>query len=190
MNKFKKSQVLMLALLAALLIVAPFLSSSLRPTYLYFLFNLLIIALGAEAGLLSAAFSKPQEDKRHATSLITPKPEASIEFEPKVATPASTQNKRKVVEKSANHKIVCAAVNVDYKVKKCPSTPSLFFIGENEVSEDVAMVYEEEGEEFGGLSGQELYTKAETFISNFYRQLKMQREDSWKRIHGFYQKAY
>nr|POF25078.1 hypothetical protein CFP56_78151 [Quercus suber] len=195
----------MLFLLAVLLIITPLLSSSLRPTYLYFIINILIIALGAEAGLLSS-FSKPSEDRKQ-TVLAAPKPLASSEVSPdngvvrtinidKVVAPASTEKKAKVVEKSASEKFV-GCVKID-KVTKCPSMPSLFFIGGGESeAEDVAEeAYAEEevkGEEKDGeeeVSGQELFTKAETFIGNFYKQLKMQREDSWKRIHGFPQKAF
>lgn len=192
----------MLFLLAVLLIITPLLSSSLRPTYLYFIINILIIALGAEAGLLSS-FSKPSEDRKQ-TVLAAPKPLASSEVSPdngvvrttndKVVAPASTEKKAKVVEKSASEKFA-GSVKID-KVAKCPSMPSLFFIGGGESeAEDVAeeAYAEEEGEEKDGeeeVSGQELFTKAETFIGNFYKQLKMQREDSWKRIHELYQKAY
>ena len=61
MNKFKKSQVLVLSLLTILLIIAPLLSSSLRPTYIYFIINLHIIAHGAGAGVLSF-FANPSSD--------------------------------------------------------------------------------------------------------------------------------
>ncbi|KAJ9182625.1 hypothetical protein P3X46_006600 [Hevea brasiliensis] len=195
MSKFKKSQIVMLSLLVALLFVTPLLSSSLRPKYLYFIINLLIIALGAEAGLLSAVFSNPLEDKKHAVP-VSIKPqvtasEASSSPGAKEGGPACSEKKATVVEKSASEKIVSSA-KVE-KVKECPSSPSLFFIGGGETEvEDVANEEQEEEkeEEVGGLSGQELFTKAETFIGNFYKQLKMQREESWKRIHGFYQKAF
>ena len=194
----------MLFLLAVLLIITPLLSSSLRPTYLYFIINILIIALGAEAGLLSS-FSKPSEDRKQ-TVWAVPKPLASSEVSPdngvvrttndKVVEPASTEKKAKVVEKSASEKFV-GSVKIG-KVTKCPSMPSLFFIGGGEseaedVAEEACAEEEVKGEEKDGeeeVSGQELFTKAETFIGNFYKQLKMQREDSWKRIHGFYQKAF
>lgn len=39
------------------------------------------------------------------------------------------------------------------------------------------------------LSSEELYTKSESFIGNFYRQLKMQREDSWNRLCGIYKRS-
>ncbi|KAJ9153818.1 hypothetical protein P3X46_027219 [Hevea brasiliensis] len=188
MSKFNKSQILMLSLLVALLFVTPLLSSSLRPKYLYFILNLLIIALGAEAGLLAAAFSKPLEDKKHVDPVSTKPqvtaPEAPSYPEAKAGLLAFSENKNKVVEKSASEKIV-SSVKVE-KVKKCPSMTSLFFIGGGETEvEDVAAEEEEEGEEegVGGLSGQELFTKAETFIGNFYKQLnakgKALEEDSW-----------
>ncbi|GAY65911.1 hypothetical protein CUMW_244680 [Citrus unshiu] len=188
---FKKSQILMLSLLASLLIITPLLSSSLRPTYLYFVFNILIIALGAEAGLLSSGPSKPPEDHKNAQGASTDDEATKAGASP----PNSEIKKVKAVEKSASEKI-SGAVKVN-KLKKCPSTPSLFFIGsgETETADDHQVLgdglYEEkEEEEVGGLSGQELFTKAEMFIGNFYKQLKMQREDSWKRIDGFYQKAF
>lgn len=190
---FKKSQILMLSLLASLLIITPLLSSSLRPTYLYFVFNILIIALGAEAGLLSSGPSKPPEDHKNTQGASTDDGATKAGASP----PNSDIKKVKAVEKSASEKI-SDAVKVN-KLKKCPSTPSLFFIGsgETETADDHRVLgvglyeeKEEEEEEVGGLSGQELFTKAEMFIGNFYKQLKMQREDSWKRIDGFYQKAF
>lgn len=191
---FKKSQILMLSLLASLLIITPLLSSSLRPTYLYFVFNILIIALGAEAGLLSSGPSKPPEDHKNAQGASTDDEATKAGASP----PNSEIKKVKAVEKSVSEKI-SGAVKVN-KLKKCPSTPSLFFIGsgETETADDHRVLgvglyeekEEEEEEEVGGLSGQELFTKAEMFIGNFYKQLKMQREDSWKRIDGFYQKAF
>ncbi|XVF03805.1 hypothetical protein REPUB_Repub05bG0024500 [Reevesia pubescens] len=188
MNKFKKSQILILSLVATLLFIAPLLSSSLRPTYLYFVLNLLIIALGAEAGLLSA-FSRPAYVAAKPVTTQETKAAESKDDQKQVAPTSNEEKKAKVVEKSASEKIAGTMIKVD-KVKKCPSTPSLFFIGSGE-TETVEVVdeehdQEEEEEVVGGLSGQELFAKAETFIGNFYKQLKMQREESWKKIHGFY----
>ncbi|MBA0733795.1 hypothetical protein Gogos_017773 [Gossypium gossypioides] len=193
MNKFKKSQILTLSIVAALLFIAPLLSSSLRPTYLYFILNLLIISLGAEAGL-GSVFSRPSYAA--ARPVTTQEAKGSVESTDVAAPTASTEKKgNKVVEKSVSEKkIIVGSIKVD-KVKKCPSTPSLFFIGSGETEaeavnrEELEMEEEEEGD-VGGLSGPELFTKAEIFIGNFYKQLKMQREESWKKIHGFYQKAF
>lgn len=206
MAKPKNSEILKLSFMATLLIISPLIPTSLRPTYLYFLFNLLIIALGAEAGLLSF-FSKPSEDKKPIT--IPPKPTAAANTvrssAPNEVPPNSSignidsecgEKRPKVVEKCSSEKIVGVANKVSHKVKKCASTPSIFFIGgggawdeaEEVVDEDESSDEEKEKEE--EVKGKELFTKAETFIGNFYKQLKMQREESWKRIHGFYQKAF
>ncbi|KAG8502785.1 hypothetical protein CXB51_000586 [Gossypium anomalum] len=195
MNKFKKSQILTLSIVAALLFIAPLLSSSLRPTYLYFILNLLIISLGVEAGL-GSVFTRPSYAA--ARPVTTQEAKGSVESTNVAAPTASTEKKgNKVVEKSVSEKkIIVGSIKVD-KVKKCPSTPSLFFIGSGETEaeavnrEELEMEEEEEEEgDVGGISGPELFTKAEIFIGNFYKQLKMQREESWKNIHGFYQKAF
>ncbi|KAK6946983.1 Protein of unknown function DUF761, plant [Dillenia turbinata] len=204
MDKAKKSQLLKLSLIAILISITPLLSHSLRSTYLYFIINLLIIALGAEAGLLSS--SRPPEDKR--PLLSPPKPDSPSEtstasnndnsvggssgaIDKVVITSESNEKKAaKAVEKCGSEKIVGSTKM--HKVRKCPSTPSLFFIGSAEpetVQDMVVEDNEEEVEEVGGLSGQELFTKAEIFIGNFYKQLKMQREDSWKRLHGFIKRS-
>lgn len=76
-------------------------------------------------------------------------------------------------------------------IKKSPSMPSIFFIDQPEdrgVHEDVDDG--DDGEEVGEENGQELFHKAETFIGNFYKQLKMQREDSWKKLHDFCHKTF
>nr|DAD20418.1 TPA_asm: hypothetical protein HUJ06_021881 [Nelumbo nucifera] len=210
MDKFQKSQIAKVSFIAILLLITPLLSTSMRPPYLYFLMNLLIIALGAEAGLLSSS-STPQQDKKpDHYAVVAPKPSAvfasvvAAEASPEKMTSINTNSKvaiggkevtdcterksYKAIEKSASEKIV-TVVTVQ-KVKKCPSMPSLFFIGGGEAEAEEMTEDDEEEDEVGGLSGQELYTKAETFISNFYKQLKIQREESWKKIHGFYQKAF
>ncbi|KAK9155611.1 hypothetical protein Sjap_003091 [Stephania japonica] len=184
-----------------------------RPPYLYFLLNLLIIALCAEAGLLS--FLNPSSHEKKNTRLlgssVAPKfpikeandghdatvvqkvvesslPNAGIDHQKKKAP--------KTIDKSVSEKIVMVSATV-LKVRKCPSMPSLFFIGggEGEADEGKDKYWEEEADVDdemmeGTLTGQELFAKAETFIGNFYRQLKIQREESWNRIHGFYHKAF
>ncbi|KAK8706011.1 hypothetical protein V6N13_049593 [Hibiscus sabdariffa] len=186
MNKFKKSQILILSVVAALLFVAPLLSSSLRPTYLYFVLNLVIISLGAEAGL-GSVFTTP--------SYAAAKP-VTTQDDPKQVDPTASSEKKgkKVVEKSVSEKrINVGSIKAD-KLKKCPSTPSLFFIGNEEteheaVNRDELEDEKEEGD-VGVLSGPELFAKAEIFIGNFYQQLSMQREESWNKNNGFYQKAF
>ncbi|KAF7815851.1 DUF4408 domain protein [Senna tora] len=161
MNKFNKSQLLVLLVIILLLIITPFLPSSLKPTFLYFIFNLLIITLGAEAGLLSA-FPRPNlEDKKFSAS-------ASIIAIPEKREGSTSSSGSSALELSENKpKIVVE------KEKKCPSMPSLFLV---EAKAELEAEAEAEDNDIGGINGQELFAKAETFIGNFYRQLKMQRD--------------
>ena len=181
MNKFMKSQVLVLFVLALLLAITPLLPSSLRPTYLYFIFNVLIIALGAEAGLLSA-FSKPLEDKKQPQKPVLPPeviPEKSDASSMIGGSDVSEHNEKKpkVIEKFASER-VSGVTKLD-KEKKCPSMPSLLSIGGEEADAEVMEEELEAEDEIGGVNGQELFAKAETFIGNFHKQLRMQREESW-----------
>ncbi|KAM3302536.1 hypothetical protein P3S67_017038 [Capsicum chacoense] len=173
MGKIMKSQILKLLLISTLVLIIPLISSSQRIPYLYFIVNLLIISLGADAGLISF-FSKSQNDEKN--SSISPH--------------TTTINKQqifvpKVVEKCDYEKIVGVTklVEKDHEVKlqKSP-TPSLFFIGSGEDFSEVIEEEEEEVEE--EISEQELFNKAEIFIGNFYNQLKMQREKSVESLKG------
>lgn len=205
------SQMLKLSLIASLLVVAPLLSSSLRGTYLYFIFNLLIIALGVEAGLLSSSSSNTPVNYYKKTNTPVEVPQKQTETSGRhalVLKATSTADKKgictdqlmtvpqkeqeKVVEKCSSAKVFSSVVKV-HKIKKCPSTPSIFFIGGVEAEAEELEVscqndHLNQVEELDEVvpSGQELYNKAETFIGNFYKQLKMQREESWQRIHGLY----
>ncbi|KAK8622938.1 hypothetical protein V6N13_117835 [Hibiscus sabdariffa] len=195
MNKFMKSQLLILSVVAALLFIAPLLSSSLRPTFLYFVLNLVIISLGAEVGL-GSVFSNSRPSYVAARPVTTNVAKGSVESKDdskQVAPTAGGEKKgKRVVEKSVSEKKINVGSVKANRVKKCPSTPSLFFIGNGETEPEgvTGEELEEEEEDVGVLSGAELFAKAETFIGNFYQQLNMQREESWKKIHGFYQKAF
>ncbi|CAL5190638.1 unnamed protein product [Lathyrus oleraceus] len=182
MNKVDKSQVIILSFIAFLLVITPLLPSFLRPSYLYLIFNILIIALAAQSGLLSA-FSEPSEDKKHHVSVSSKQKHALQKLEENEASTINNENsvseeqkvkKPKVVEKSAYEKkvVFVGESKVDNKVKKCPSMPSLFYIENGEEDEEV-----EVEDEICGVNGQELFAKAEAFIGNFYKQLKMQREE-------------
>ncbi|KAL4269863.1 hypothetical protein GQ457_01G006550 [Hibiscus cannabinus] len=195
MNKFKKSQLLILSVVAALLFIAPLLSSSLRPTFLYFVLNLVIISLGAEAGL-GSVFSRPSYVAAKPVTTEVAKGSVESKDDSKQVAPTAGGEKKgkRVVEKSVSEKKINVGSIKANRVKKCPSTPSLFFIGNGETEPEGVtgeeLEEEEEGGDVGVLSGAELFAKAETFIGNFYQQLNMQREESWKKIHGFYQKAF
>ncbi|KAL5101284.1 hypothetical protein RYX36_005611 [Vicia faba] len=190
MNKIDKSQLIVLSFLAFLLVITPFLPSSLRPSYLYLIFNILIIALAVQAGFLSA-FSDHSEDKKHHVSVCSKQKHTMQEPKEKEATTTNINSanfiseeqkvkKPKVVQKSSSKKkVVCVGESKVDKVKKCPSKPSLFYIEDGEEDSEVKNNEEVEVEdEICGVNGQELFAKAEAFIGNFYKQLKMQREES------------
>ncbi|WVY89219.1 hypothetical protein V8G54_034733 [Vigna mungo] len=180
MKTFNKFEVVMLFVLALLLGITPLLPSSLRPTFLYFIFNVLIIALGAEAGLLSV-FSKPLEDTKQHVSVTLPevyepqeeKEEKEEAFNITGGSGASdhSEMKAKVVEvlafDASDEKIVVGVSEVD-EVKNCSSMRNLLIIGGGE--------NEQIDEEIETANEQELFAKAEAFIGNFYKQLKMQKE--------------
>lgn len=69
-------------------------------------------------------------------------------------------------------------------VEEAEERPSIFFIEDQDEEEE-----DDEDEEESGDHG-ELFHKSETFIGDFYKQLKMQREESWKKLHDIYQKAF
>lgn len=178
MAKFKRSELAKIALIASLVLIAPLLSTSMRPPFLYLLLNLLIIFLGAESGILKA-FSNPPDEKKPMAAA----PVATAEASYGKSTVELSAVEKPVVEKNA------VAVKA-HKVKKCPSMPSLFFIGSNEVEDFEEEEEDEEENDIYEDEGQELFAKAEMFIGNFYKQLKIQREESWKKIHGLYQRAF
>lgn len=170
MEKIKRSQLAKIALIAAFLLIAPLLSTSMRPPFLFLLLNLLVILLGVESGVLETFSSPPDEKKPMAASPVAAAAEQS----------SGRSDELPEVEKNA------AVVNA-HKVRKCPSTPSLFFVGSG--SSEVEKFEEEEEEDGYGDEGQELFLKAEMFIGDFYKQLKIQREESWKKIYGLYHRA-
>ncbi|KAL2927046.1 Laminin subunit beta-4 [Bienertia sinuspersici] len=200
MANFKKTQLLTLSLIATLLSFTPLLSSSFRSTYLYFIINVLIVVLGFQAGILSPPSSTSSSSNRDlevdkkSTNINT-----KMDNEEDNNNNEVSREKIFVVENYVPEKILACVDEVKKMIKKCPSTPSLFFIGGNEnenenENENVVesllaeekQIQEENGEEKGIYDDEEeeeLFEKAETFIVNFYKQLKMQREESWKNFH-------
>lgn len=184
MEKFQMTQCAKIVLIVLLLLITPLLSRSVRTPYLYFLFNLLLLALGVESGILTA-ISRPTDDQRDTSNVSDTMVNKLVANDNvgKVAPLSAEEESTVVVEKT----IVVQKI----KPKKCPSTPSLFFMGGFDGEDGADQNGVDEGEEEEEvLSGQELFAKAETFIGNFYKQLKIQREESWRRIHGFYHKAF
>ncbi|CAN0915875.1 hypothetical protein LINGRAHAP2_LOCUS29369 [Linum grandiflorum] len=158
----KCGQILMLLIMATLLMVAPLIPSSLRPKYLYFIFNLLIIALAAEAGLLP---TPSNSNNIKLSSSVSP-----------ASKPLEAATSKKVVEKFPSEE-VSRPTSTE---KSCPASsdmPSLFFIGEEDFGKDEEEENDDDDDLVGEINEQEeLFTKAETFIGNFYNQLKMQRD--------------
>jgi Cotton fibre expressed protein len=207
MNKLPPfSQISKLVLLLIFVLLTPLIPTSLKHPYLYLLFNILVVALGVESGLLKAVTS-PHEEKKHNSTPLTPlfmTPQTlhpSIYNDTKVMTRTrsitaiATQALAKPVEKAKVETATLSGIVRVNKIKKCASRPSLFFIGglEGEREYTKESRQEEKGEEWmeaEEMTKQELFAKAENFIGNFYRQLKMQREESWKKIHGLYHKAF
>ncbi|XP_008799230.2 uncharacterized protein LOC103713948 [Phoenix dactylifera] len=197
MEKFPRSQFAKI-LLFLLLLLTPFIPTSLRPSYLYFLLNILIVALGVEAGFLNA-ISGPPDEKKAAPIITSLAAQALPDNGSSSGVDAASLHEGraqpvKPLEKPKVEKVAVVARRVQ-KVKRCPSKPSIFFIGGFDGEGGLKEEGEEEDEEgevvvVGQLSKQELFAKAETFIGNFYQQLKMQREESWKKIHGLYHRAF
>ncbi|XP_074579139.1 uncharacterized protein LOC141835668 [Curcuma longa] len=198
MERLARSQVVKGVFLLVLVFFIPFVSSSLRSSYLYVLLNILIVALGAEAGLLEAmAMARPQEEKKKSTTLVVVREGAAAASGSSAAT--NNDMASKAAESWQHHvkpvlvqKASMGAPRDHGALRRCSSRPSLFFIGGFEGPENCSRQEEEKGEssEMGEISKQELFAKAEAFIGNFYMQLKMQREESWKRIHELYHKAF
>lgn len=204
-SKLTKSQII-LSLLASLLALTPLFSSSLRPAYIYFIFNLLLIALCAEAGLLSSLLSNPNPNYHLNCKKKKPVESEILDSVTKLDDGNSSSDEickmeSRTLQKCSSEKL--AATKKTVQLRKCPSTPSIFFIGGGGGDSQVQQPDEdlnqygwlgiidndmEEEEEEDMVRRQELFTKAENFIGNFYKQLNMQREDSWKKIHGFYHK--
>lgn len=238
----KVGQITKTLLVSVLLMVIPFISSSMRTSYLYFLLNILILVLACESGILQVGAlpdpnSTDHEKKRVAAPISTPYHWSSSQAHGQInSTTSATNNsscvgvgsfllnkqpilvpaenptavlieKAVVVAETKNKSVSSVQKKQRQQVmKRCPSVPSLFFIGtyddnnediteeyyydpqeehpvEEEIATSVTMMDEDDM-----LTKQELFSRAEMFIGNFYKQLKMQREESWKKLHGLYQR--
>jgi Cotton fibre expressed protein len=200
MNKLPPfSQISKLVLLLIFVLLTPLIPTSLKHPYFYLLFNILVVALGIESGLLKAVTS-PHEEKKHNSTPPTPlfmTPQTlhpSIYNDSKVMTRTqsiaaiATQALEKPMEKANDETATLSRIVQVNKIKKCASRPSLFFIGGLESESEYTMESRKEDKwmEAEEMTKQELFAKADNFIGNFYRQLKIQREESWKKIHGLY----
>ncbi|KZV56389.1 Glycosyltransferase family 61 protein [Dorcoceras hygrometricum] len=171
MEKFKKTQIAELLIVSALLVIITPLSStaSLRFANLYFVINFIIIAVAADAGVFSL-FLVSEPGAVHSGVVSQSRNPTIISQEKMDGTDCNGPPQSQHVENRSSDEIF----------KEVHDAPSIFFIGESD-STDSKYV---EDEEFGeGITGKELFQKAEIFIGNFYKQLNIQREESWKKLH-------
>ncbi|KAG6468032.1 hypothetical protein ZIOFF_072598 [Zingiber officinale] len=145
MEKLPKSQVAKGLVFLLLFMFIPFISSSFRSFYLYLLLNILIVALGMEAGFLEA-ISRPH-DSMKTLNIAEHTPTSELIAKEVIGIPKQT----------CEEEIMKVAPR-PRRLKRCHSKEE--------------------------LSKEELFAKSEAFIGNFYMQLKMQREESRKMVHG------
>lgn len=158
-NNNSITNVMKFVAIVALLTLAPFLTSTPNFHYtpkhfIYFILNLLIIALGADAGLLSFFLQDqklPHREDHHVKS-------NALEGTTTLPPPPQHQLSLFFIEETSS--------NSNTDTNHGPQEDG----GEGEGEE-----------EYNG--DQELYQKAENFIGNFYKQLEMQREQSWNKLH-------
>lgn len=209
-------QLAKIAALVVLFLLAPLVPSSLRQPCLYLLFNALVITLVVEAGFLDAISGPRDDKKPPTRTVspkqqgkqpsVNPAAVSNARLVrstagPLTNTPTTTCWTNKLLaddmaaKQGAGVALDMASTMVKKKkIKKCPSRPSIFFIASVEDDwEDANVTVHEEDEGHGKkgeagdlMSKQELFTNAEAFIGNFYNQLKMQREESWKRLQDLY----
>lgn len=201
-------QLAKIAALLLLFLLVPLVPPSLRAPYLYLLFNALVVALGVEAGFLSVSTrTKLTGQPPAAAAAVTPKPDHHlVTSQPPIMAASLPGRLREVsllADRGAVKNMVGVAKKLKEKISKVPSRASIFFIGSvdpddaGEIVDATSTLQDNQAGEgqkrwkvdasFGDLmSKQELYTKADAFIGNFYKQLKMQREESWNKLQDLY----
>ncbi|CAM0951920.1 unnamed protein product [Alopecurus aequalis] len=198
------SQVAKLGSLLLLFLLAPLVPSFLRVPYFYFLFNVIVLGLGIQAGFLGGggamtASSTPRADEiRHRSSCdqaVAPISYAASPFQGATSVQPNFVDQTALAE---NHAVsifgTSSIIELKTKtktvvltlMKKCPSTASLFFLSAlngGQVGGE-GQLYEEENEDCNKvdvdgdviMSRQELFANTERFIGRFHKQLRMQRQ--------------
>ncbi|CAM0951921.1 unnamed protein product [Alopecurus aequalis] len=198
----RPSQVAKLGSLLLLFLLAPLVPSFLRVPYFYFLFNVIVLGLGIQAGFLGVggamtASSTPRADE------VWPSCDQAVAPISYMASPfqGATSVQPNFVDQTAvadNHAVsifgTSSIIELKTKtktvvltlMKKCPSTASIFFLSAlngGQVGGE-GLLYEEEKEDCNGvdvdgdvtMSRQELFANTERFIGSFRKQLGMQRQ--------------
>jgi len=165
------------------------------PFYMYILLNLVIVSLAIKSGILrpSSPLIKvcSEEDSVGKLGSKVQKPANEIQRTIRIRCSKlhDFPSLPTLFSQTPNSK---GSENNDRRssLEQCAAAPRLFFVevsdGPRE-ADGMNMNMESEQSRDDGLCADELNVKAETFIRNFYRQLKMQREDYGKRIYGVVQ---
>ncbi|KAI4970339.1 hypothetical protein ZWY2020_001253 [Hordeum vulgare] len=201
-------QLAKIAALLFLFLLVPMVPPSLRAPYLYLLFNALVVGLGVQAGIISVssrsnltshpaavADAAAAVTPNHDHHLVTSQPPMTMA----APLPGRLREVNLLADRGAVKNMVGVAKKLKETIRKVPSRASIFFIGSvdprdaGEIVDATSTLQDDQAEEgrkrwkIDGSSGdlmskQELYAKADAFIGNFYKQLKMQREQSWNKL--------
>ncbi|XP_037463442.1 uncharacterized protein LOC119335409 [Triticum dicoccoides] len=195
-------QLATIAALLLLFLLVPMVPPSLRAPYLYLLFNALVVGLGVQAGIISVSSrsnltAQPPAPAaavtpNHHHHLVTAQPPIMA-----APLPGRLREVNLLADRGAVNNVVAVAKKLKETIKKVPSRASIFFIGSLDphdagevVDATSKTLHDKEGRKRCKvdasspdlMSKQELYAKADAFIGNFYKQLKMQREESWNKL--------
>lgn len=199
-------QLAKIAALLLLFLLVPLVPPSLRAPYLYLLFNALVVGLGVQAGIISVSSRSnlTGQPPAAAATAVTPNHDHHlVTSQPPVMAaplPGRLREVNLLADRGAVNNVVAVAKKLKEKISKVPSRASIFFIGSldphdaGEVVDATSSTLHDDLAEEGQkrwkvdassrdlMSKQELYAKADAFIGNFYKQLKMQREESWNKL--------
>ncbi|KAF7097909.1 hypothetical protein CFC21_099691 [Triticum aestivum] len=198
-------QLAKIAALLLLFILVPMVPPSLRAPYLYLLFNALVVALGVEAGFLSVSTGTKltgQPPAAAAAAVIPNHHHHLVTSQPPIMAaplPGRLREVNLLADRGAINEVLSVAKKLKEEIKKVPSRASIFFIGSadphdaGEIVDATSTLQDNQAGEgrkrckvdassHDLMSKQELYAKADAFIGNFYKQLKMQREESWNKL--------
>lgn len=166
------------------------------PFYMYILLNLVIVSLAIKSGILrpSSPSIKVCSDEDSVGKLELKIQKPANEIQRTIRIRCSKLHDFQSLPSLFSQKTTLKANennNRRSSLEQCAASPHLFLVevsnGRQE-SDCMNMDLESEQSRDDGLCADDLNVKAENFIRDFYRQLKMQREDYGKRIYGVVQK--
>jgi len=171
------------------------------PLYMYILLNLVIVSLAVKSGILRPTSPMikvdSEEDSVGKLELKVQNPANEIQRTIRIRC-SKLQDFKSLPNTLFSQKPTSKGRNGNNNrrssLEQCAAARRLFFVevsdGPREADHCMNMDMESEQgcDDAGLMCADELNVKAEKFIRNFYRQLKMQREDYGKRIYGVVQK--